>query len=73
MAPHTIPLHPFIKPQLHEQGPRQLNKLSLHLKKTLNKLQLCKLGTCQMNKLSFPLNHHKTVTQYVRTMKTSML
>ena len=30
---------------------------------TLNMLQLCKLGTC----------HHKSVTQYVQTMKHSLL
>jgi hypothetical protein len=68
-----MPLHPLNKPQLHELGPRQLNKPSLHPMKTLNTLQLCKLGTCQLNKLSFPLNHHKSVTQYVRTMKPSPL
>ena len=73
MAPPTTPLHPLIKPQLRELGPRQLNKPSLHPMKTLNTLQLCKLGTCQLNKLSLPLNHHKSVSQYVRTMKHSLL
>jgi hypothetical protein len=66
-------LHPLIKPQLHELGPRELNKASRYLMKTLNTLQLLKLGTCQLNKPSFPLNHHKSVTQYVRTMKPSPL
>ena len=73
MTPTTAPLHPLIKPQLHKLGPRQLNKPSLHPMKTLNILQLRKLGTCQLNKLNFPLNHHKSVTQYVQTMKPSTL
>ena len=73
MTPPTTPLHPLIKPQLHELGPCQLNKPSLHPMKTLNMLQLRKLGTCQLNKINFLLNHHKSVTQYVRTMKPSPL
>ena len=36
-------------------------------------LQLCKLGTCQLNKLSFPFNHHKSVTQYVQTLNMLQL
>ena len=55
-------MYPPTTPQLHELGPRQLNKPSLHPMKTLNMLQLRKLGTCQLNKLNFPLNHHKSVT-----------
>jgi hypothetical protein len=73
MTTHTTPLHPLIKPQLQELGPHQLNKSSLHPRKTLNMMQLCKLGTCQLNKLSFLLNHHKSVTQYVQTVKPSPL
>jgi hypothetical protein len=72
MSPPTTPLHPLIKPQLHEVGPRQLNKPS-HPMKTPNTLQQRKLGTCQLNKLSFPFNQQKSVTQYVRTMKPSPL
>ena len=44
MTPPTMPLHPLNKPQL--------NKPSLHPMKTLNTLQLCKLGTFQLNKLT---------------------
>ena len=36
-------------------------------------LQLCKLGTCQLNKPSLPFNHHKSVTQYVQTLNMLQL
>ena len=49
MTPPTTPPHPLIN--------RQLNKPSLRPTMNPNTLQLCKLGPCQLNKLSFPHTH----------------